>query len=399
MKGLFIYPNFSYTNPNQKQFERLLSGLVDKCEIHILSRRGPRLQLTPGTIHYIQEESRIKSRFQHALQRVCPVLAYCPDELRILINSSLKKTGMRLVEMDDFDFIATLSFPLSDQLVGYHISKKHDIPWIAMFYDPWTDNPYRNKKGGIAKRIDAYYEKMVATNADAIIHTNNYIASIWERRYGIPIKDKIHTLPFCYSKSMMAGIESRGKKRETIILSYVGSRFKQRNLQDVILAVKQLKDEGFKDIERLRIRIYGNKFDPDDTLIDDNGLSSIFEWHGVVPEESLSKIYMDSDLFIVIDSPGKMNIFFPSKLMDYFYFQKPIIGITPLNGVTSDYLNASGNIAISNGDIESIKEILKVICVQGPEFINNDKGFWKSFNPEKIGADFLKIAESVRKHY
>ena len=85
--------------------------------------------------------------------------------------------------------------------------------------------------------------------------------------------------------------------------------------------------------------------------------------------------------------------------MDYFYFQKPIIGITPLNGVTSDYLNASGNIAISNGDIESIKEILKVICVQGPEFINNDKGFWKSFNPEKIGADFLKIAESVRKHY
>ena len=105
MKGLIIYPNYTYSNPNQKQFERLLSGLVDQCDIHILSRKGPRLPKFPeeSSVFEIPEESLFRVRFQHALQKFCPQLAYCPDELRLVINSSLKKTGNNLVKQEKYD--------------------------------------------------------------------------------------------------------------------------------------------------------------------------------------------------------------------------------------------------------------------------------------------------------
>ena len=401
MKGLIIYPNYTYSNPNQKQFERLLSGLVDQCDIHILSRKGPRLPKFPeeSSVFEIPKESLFRVRFQHALQKFCPQLAYCPDELRLVINSSLKKTGINLVKKEKYDFIATLSFPLSAQLVGYYLSKKFRIPWIAIFYDPWTDNPYRLAAKGFMKKVDAYYEALVAKNADAIIHSNKYIASIWETRYGTQIKNKIHVLPFCYSKAMMGGFQQKSKHNKgSIIISYVGNRFKQRNLQDVISSVKQLKDSGFIELERLKIRICGNHFEPDDMLIHDNGLSSIFEIKGFVPEDSLEEVYMDSDLFLVIDSPGSINLFYPSKLMDYFYYQKPIIGITPPNGVTADLLCASGNVTITNGDTESIKRVIELVCCQGPEIIVNQKDFWKVFSPQKNGSEFINIANSICRH-
>ena len=62
MKGLIIYPNFSYNNPNQIQLNRLISGLGDKCEIHVLARKGPRTPSTLAKVFYIPKENFFRVR-------------------------------------------------------------------------------------------------------------------------------------------------------------------------------------------------------------------------------------------------------------------------------------------------------------------------------------------------
>ena len=396
MKGLIIYPNFSYDNPNQIQLNRLISGLGDKCEIHVLARKGPRTPSTLAKVFYIPKENFFRVHFQRVLQKICPSLAYPPDELRFVINHSLKRTGKRLVQKEHYDFIASLSFPLSAQLVGQYISKKFNLPWISIFYDPWTDNLYRHQTKNFMKKLDAYYEKMVANKADAIIHTNKYIASIWEKRYGSDVNNKIHILPFCYSKNMTENVSSPQKEhKERIVISYIGNRFAQRDLKDVITATKQLRDSGLKEIERLQFCIIGKPYEPDEALVKKYNLSSLFVFHDAISGDALNDYYNSSDFFLVIDAAAERNIFFPSKLMDYFYFRKPIIGITPSAGVTSDLLRDSGNIAIPSGDIETLTEIIKQISLQGRDFVYNDLDYWKKFRPENICPIFIDIVNAV----
>ena len=394
---LFIYPNFTYNNPTQKQFERLLYAIEKECSLNILTRKGPR-----------ELDSRFNLYFTHGsygaklgglLKYIFCDLAFLPDVLRWTTNPFLLRGGKRFIkELGEVDFLTTLSFPLSCHLVGYELKKKYGIPWIAIFYDPWIDNPYRHYKTKFFREYDAQQERLVAENGDAIIHTNDIISNVWRKRYGELVKDKIFTLPFCYTQDMVNSFKpSKRHSHDQIILSYIGQALGDRNLQDIIKVIKQLKDEGNKDINKLNIKILGHPYGPDVRLVEQYGLKDIFHFDGMLPPERLTAYYEESDIFIVVDAPAKANVFFPSKLMDYFYYQRPILGITPEISVTTELLKASGNIVICNGDLDKIKDFFLQVLKRGVDSIKFDKEYYQNFTPQNTSDKFLNIIQRIKK--
>ena len=50
----------------------------------------------------------------------------------------------------------------------------------------------------------------------------------------------------------------------------------------------------------------------------------------------------NADLLVLLDAPGAINLFLPSKLIDYLGATRPILGITPIEGSTAKLLQSFG---------------------------------------------------------
>lgn len=397
IKGLFLYPNYPFDNPTSNQFERLLLSLKGLCETHLLALPGPRQQKAHAvsSMELIQGYNRYSAYKGEFIKHHLGALATIPDELRWNVNPLMYRTACKLLEdkANRYDFILTLSFPLSCHLVGEKLKRRYGLPWIALFYDPWTDNLHRVYTSSLYKQIDAKLEKEVAQTADACLFTNKAMSSIWKDKYR---GRNTFTVPFCYSQQMMNHQIARPSFNNSFVrMLYAGLSNEKRNLKDMIRAVGELMREGYPGTRRLRIRIAGNIFDSDRALVESEGLQSIFSFVGMLSQEELKNEFLSTDIFIVSDAPGRVNVHIPSKLMDYFFYRRPIVGLTPSIGGTADELRASGNTIIENGDIPSIKNYLKEVLDNGLMSLNYDDEYYKCFSPESVSAQFMKIVKSV----
>lgn len=320
-----------------------------------------------------------------------------PDISRITISPFLRNKCGKYIKSHKVDAIHTVSFPCSSHLIGAELKMKFGIPWVAHFYDPWIDNPLRNIPHCLHKK-DLEQERIVAEKANAIIHSNYVIKNCWIERYGKAIENKIHIIPFGYGLSQMKTFkpfEGNLPQRERIVMSYIGTTAGDRNFQSLIKAVNLFANENPLLRGKIEIRLLGNLLQEDRELICQYNLKDIIHFVGRVAPDKLSVYFKQSDVFIVIDSPQQRNVFFPSKLVDYFYYQKPILGISPNVGVTHQYLTQSGNCCYDNNDIEGIAEYLKRITTDFKSIMNYEKNYYLNFSPSTIATTYKSIINEI----
>lgn len=396
---LFLHPRFLTDNPTAKQLERFLYAIKPLCDVTLFTRPGKMYESRKGSVSelkIIPACGKISEWIGSAIEHHAGGLAFVPDVMRWNTNPQMEYAAIHTIIANkaNYDCIVSVGYPLSCHLAGVTVGRLCQLPHVAMFYDPWMDNPHRAfHKGRFFLKWDCLLEKRIAHNAKAIIHTNNTLARIWKDKYN---KDNVYVLPFAYTQEMMA-IRPEIKqvndlKRITIL--YAGLSYKERNVQDIILALGLLKTRGNTNLKRLEIRVCGDIYDKDVELTETCGVSANFVFVGMLNYDSLIKEYQKADIFLVVDSPGQKNVHFPSKLMDYFYYRKPILGITPDNGGTAEHLRASKNTVIRNGDIEAIADYLEGI-LQGKGLESNDTEYYLNFAPEKIASQFMEIVNSL----
>ena len=93
------------------------------------------------------------------------------------------KVGSRVINDKNIKLIFSSGPPQTAHLIAYSLSKKHGIPWVSDFRDPWTDRFYysENKRLKITELFDKYFEKKVIDNADALITVSRTIAEYYDR--------------------------------------------------------------------------------------------------------------------------------------------------------------------------------------------------------------------------
>jgi glycosyltransferase involved in cell wall biosynthesis len=183
------------------------------------------------------------------------------------------------------------------------------------------------------------------------------------------------------------------RKKDKVIISYIGKLFWDRNLRDVIKAISLIKKDNEELLKRLLIRVVGEATPQDVRMIHDNRCEEFFELIPFQDKNSIKNFYLESDAFLLIESQQNENVFFPSKLLAYFLYQRPIIGITPQKGETTDLLNESGNIAIRNGDVVELKNAL--LRLLGGELPNFDKNFYLRYSQESLRIQYNEVLKSV----
>lgn len=302
--------------------------------------------------------------------------------------------SLKMMKDEQFDYIHSFSYPCSSHLIAAKVKKKKNLPWVASFYDPWYGNPYRKFKFKWSNELNRKMENIVAENADMIIHTNEAIYNEWVSRYGDSIKEKMFVLPLVFSIPQDTD-KSTEFQHDKFIISHIGSLYEGRTATDFLLAINLLLSKHPEIKNRVQINFVGTILESDKKYAELLGLKDIIYYSGVVSEKDCLKFFEESDLFVAIDGERGRDIFFPSKIMKYFYYGKPILGLSPKNSVLDKELLKSGNYCFRNKDIDSISSFIYKAVTDYNSIKTNDKLYWKNFTVDIVEQRYLMLISQL----
>ena len=293
-----------------------------------------------------------------------------------------------------FDYIVTVHAPFTVRFLGFLLKKKYAKPLITFLFDPYSDNIYfqTNRLSVFLRRK---VERKIVLKSDYLIFNNDIVYKLFSERYKQNVS-RFFVLPLCCDynswKKLSSFSLSKESRNDKTTLIHAGMIHGKRNLTGLNEIVRSLKELDSKLSNTFQILLYGKLRQCDMDEIIKYGNDDVILIKGFITPEELLKEMQKTDGFIVIDAMNEDNICFPSKICDYFLFNKLIIGLTPQRSVTRDILNKSGHISCDESEYK-----------QTAEFIYNyykkenktdwviDRDFYKNFLPENIAKSLLAV--------
>ncbi|MBB5036874.1 glycosyltransferase [Prosthecobacter dejongeii] len=212
-------------------------------------------------------------------------------------------------------------------------------PWVAHFSDPWWDFSY---DGLIHRTWIRLLERRVVREADALVFPNRPLADKVMAKYPAAWADKVHVIPHGFANfPSMPNIE-RDHKRPLRLL-HMGAFYPVYRTPDTLFQGLALLNERMPLKGRLSLECVGEETTCFQSLVDRLGLQEIVSLKPAVPYAQCQEMTAQADLLVVVDvSYGLRGVFLPTKLIEYFAFLKPVLGIAPPRSAVAQTLQNCG---------------------------------------------------------
>jgi hypothetical protein len=298
---------------------------------------------------------RLKGLAFSIARRFAPFYARSPDEFRPWVKLAEAATLAEL-RRSRFapDILVTFGDPMSDHLLGLRLKTKLQLPWIAHFSDPWSDNPFR-RRDVFANVINQRLEHRVVAAADRLIFTSRETVDLVMRKYPQAWRQKCAVIPHSFDPVLYP---PRSENDSVVIVRHLGNFYGHRTPLPLFRALRVILRDQPDALRDVRFDLIGR-------------LPTWVKYHGTfrsLPEklvrllpavsysESL-KLMANSDLLLVIDGPADLSVFLPSKLVEYIGAGVPICGIVP-PGTSAKLLQRLGGRAADPREVEHVAEAL-----------------------------------------
>ena len=318
-------------------------------------------------------------------------LAHTPDLHYPALRNKIIKEGIRLAKERKIDCIHTINNPVSAHVIGAELKKKTGLPLIVQLYDPWHNNPFRQYKYSYFDKRDLRMEREVADAADLIIFPNVELLDSWAE-YGEDLRKKMCVIPFCTEvPEPTASKHVDGK----LVISHIGSLSKERQSSHFINALAALNRQHPDIAAKIKVNYVGGITSEEVRLIESSGISPLVNLVGRVTEQECFKYYEESDMFLIVDINCEPNLFYPSKLLKYFCYKKPIIGLTKNDSVVYHELSKTGNYPFRYEDEKSLTEFLLKAASDYESVNTNDKTYGERFSVDAVCKEYIKYINMI----
>lgn len=219
---------------------------------------------------------------------------------------------------------------------GWRLKQKTGLPWIAHFSDIWVTHYC---KSPLTRSIARALEKRIIRDADKVVFVTDRSVDLTLCRYPESWRNKVSAIPHGYAKDMPSpSIRGSGALK----LIHAGEFYPgMRTPETLFLAMQQIdRKQSLKG--RLKLTLLGGYSDHYRSLAESLGLAHIVEFKDAVPHAECQRMIAGSDLPVMIDTLGHGGVFLPSKLIEYFAFQKPVLALTEPNSAVSFTLKDCG---------------------------------------------------------
>lgn len=363
----------------------------------IISVKNDQQYTLPSNVNVINvKESRLGIYLEKVLRNLgLNDLMMTPDYFRYSWGIGAHSVAKKLCAKHSYKYVHTISFPSSSHLIGYNLKKKYNIPWVAQFYDPWHTNPFRPISSSFFRKIDKKHESLVANEADLIILPCHELVEDWKARYGNKIESKILELPFIASQHSEPLNVIRHSK---VVISQIGSSNSKRHSDTFIRAICELNNSIPNLNEKLQVNYVGYVTQHEIDLIKELKVDNVVNIVGQLSEKECAFYFENSDIFLAVDANLERNFFFPSKLLKYFEYQKPILGLTTPNSVLEKELSSSNNFFFHIDNIDGVKSFIEKAINNYESICTNDKKYRDIFSADNVLSIYQgKVKEVIAK--
>lgn len=314
-----------------------------------------------------------------------PDVCHCPDQRRFSWMPFVLRYFDKHLCTEHFDYIHSISCPETSHLIAYNIKRRTALPWIAQFNDPWIGNEAKRFKTKCLKKADDKLERLVAVNADLIIHSNRIIFEDWTDRYGDIVKDKMVILPFSFNIPVETEhAPSLHPSPLKIHIYHIGTLYGKRSAKTFFDALALFRNRYPDESDKVEVTFIGGVSESEKNYATHLRLHDTVKYIGYMPPEQLEAYYKHSDLFLVIDMNVGRSPSYPSKLMLCHYYRKPIMSITTNDSIIMDDMRQSGHNAFLYDDTEGMADHLHRAVTDYPSLLHFDHNHWRSFTVENV---------------
>lgn len=298
---------------------------------------------------------------------------FIPDARRFWIKPSVKFLNNWLSQ-NKVDAIVSTGPPHSMHLIALGIKKRHHIPWIADFRDPWTNIDFYKELNltSIADNIHHRQELSVLTEADEIVVIGDSMKADFQK-----IKNREYAvITNGFDNADTDEIVAQPDNKFTI--AHIGSMAKSRNPVALWKALAELKTEIPDFGEELVIKLAGTV---DYSVLDEinnNGLSGNLEKIEYLPHNQIIRLQKESRvLLLIINNTPNAKVILPGKFFEYMASGRPILCIGPQDGDSAKIIKETRCGVVTDFDsVIEIKEKLRILYKnykENTDSISNDK--------------------------
>lgn len=295
-------------------------------------------------------EDRTKASPRRSLRRLLEAAVYRifrpGDEGFLWIFDALSAAGKLLCPPVSAIYS---TFPsLNAHLVAMALKRRSGLPWIADFRDPLFGNSFVHHTA-FSSRVDAFLERRIFEEADALTVVSDAMAGQWRQRYPAHAR-KIHVLCNGYDPARPI-LPLPIPERPYRVLAHIGSFYGGRTPEPLVASVLRLIEAGQLDPARIRVVFVGEFVIgsyPADTraLIDRlSGMGCLQYEDRIVPREEALNVMATSDYLLLADNNRFQEghtFTIPAKLFEYIQVGRPILALTERDSEVDRVLGKSG---------------------------------------------------------
>jgi glycosyltransferase involved in cell wall biosynthesis len=290
----------------------------------------------------------------------------------------------RIVRKERPDVVLTSGPPQCVHLLGMLLKRRHGMPWVADFRDPWVvgdrQERWRSLRVWCARRCEA----AIFRHADRIV--SNAPLACTALRTGYPKqRDKIIAITNGFDPDCFLPRTPEHGNRKEIVVVHTGELYFGRDPRPFLDALRELQ------IPSVRVRFLGRatvgNFDLQ-AEVARRGLQNIVELGGQVSYDESLRAMSAADVLILFDSPGR-RVGVPAKLYEYLGAGAAILALTKAQGDAAWVLRQSGVLhrIASPEHIAQIRKALAelVACLSAGDPISPTPERLAAFTREAMG--------------
>lgn len=328
------------------------------------------------------------------INKVFPIKYFFED----IYFQRIFKRALRVIQDYLPNVIFSFSNPYASNILGAMLSKKLGIPFISHFSDPWYDDPYQTFTS-LEKKMILKREKFIIQHSHKVIFCNPVAKNLIMKKYPANWLAKAEVIPHCFDPSdYPATVE---KDKDKFVISHIGAFYQERNPQPLFAAVHQVLSTHPELSTKLRLNLIGGagnytgyKLDDLKKIIHTYNLTRIAQ---IIPpisyEESLRYMKL-SDCLVVIDANYENSPFFTSKVVDYAGSGSNIIGITPANSPTVEFLAKLGHKSFNYDQVDELANYLTKL-ITGETKPQVDQKYLEEFNVANTTKKLIRLFNQV----
>lgn len=283
----------------------------------------------PATRAAREQGSRPDRLYNHARRLVgwfSPPDVYLPWALRARLRLR------QLLASGSFDALVSTSPPDSAHLVVGRLARRHGLPWLVDFRDPWTQRLHYQPPTRLHRRLECRMERIVVEGADALVMVTEPMRRDFARRHP-SCAAKMRTLtngfdPADYPPSIPE-LDGGGPLR----LVHTGTLTLRRNVVPLVETLGHLRKLRPGLVEHLRVDLIGSRDELNERLVREARLGDLVRFHAGLQHKAVIDAQRHAPALLLLDAAGPgSELTLPGKLFEYFGAQRPIFALASPEG-------------------------------------------------------------------